>query len=84
MTMHNEPGKRKRAVSSLLPWLIAAAALLVYLLTFNPWVSLTNLSQVARSSGWTWGPELYGPLYYLLTYPIRWLPANQVPLALNL
>ncbi len=84
MTKQNDPGPEKKLVFSLLPWLTAAAALTLYLLTMNRWVSFNNLSQVARSSGWTWGAELNSPLYYALTYPARWLPAPWVPLALNL
>src|SRR5438445_297368 len=71
-------------VSAILPWLAAAAGLLVYLLTLNHWVSLDNLLTVARTSGWTWRPELYTPLYWLLTLPFHFVPAKFIPLALNL
>ena len=70
--------------ATFLPWIIAAGALIVYLATLNHWVSLNSLPQVARVSGWTWQPELYGPVYWLVTYPFRWLPAKAIPLALNL
>ena len=91
MTIQNEPGQGKNFVASKLPWLIAAAALVVYLATFNPWVSLNNLVPVARSTGKLVSPNLgdyssmgpYGPLTYCLTYPLSWLPAAQVPLAFN-
>jgi hypothetical protein len=46
-------------------------------------VSLESLSQVAKLSGWTWQPELHGPAYWLVTYPLRWLPLKTIPLALN-
>src|SRR5437870_5199879 len=71
-------------VSAILPWLAAAAGLLVYLLTLNHWVSLDNLLTVGRTSGWTWRPELYTPLYWLLTLPLHLLPLKFIPLALNL
>jgi tetratricopeptide (TPR) repeat protein len=58
--------------------------LAVYLVTLNRWVSLSSLQQVAKVSGWTWQPELYGPVSWLVTYPFRWLPAQTIPLALNL
>jgi Flp pilus assembly protein TadD len=63
---------------------MAGVALLLYLLTLNHWVSFSNLNLVARSSGWVWGPELYSPLFYVITYPFRWLPAASVPIAFNL
>jgi tetratricopeptide (TPR) repeat protein len=46
-------------------------------------VSLDSLGQVAKLSGWTWQPELHGPAYWLVTYPLRWLPLRTIPLALN-
>jgi tetratricopeptide (TPR) repeat protein len=83
MTMEHEVGSEKKFVPALLPWLVAAGALVVYLITLNRWVSLSSLQQVAKVSGWTWQPEVYGPLSWLVTYPFRWLPARAVPLALN-
>ncbi len=82
--MEAEFGSEKTFVRTFLPWLVAAGALAVYLLTLNRWVSLSSLLQVARVSGWTWQPELSGPLFWLVTYPFRWLPARAIPLALNL
>lgn len=83
MTTDTQADPRKSFVARLLPWLLAAVALVFYLLTLNPWVSLFNLEAVARTSGWTWQPEIYGPLTFAVTYPFRWLPAAQIPLALN-
>src|SRR5438876_1661226 len=71
-------------VSAILPWLAAAGCLLLYLLTLNHWVSFDNLLSVARASGWTWKPELYTPLYWLLTLPLHFLPLKLIPVALNL
>jgi tetratricopeptide (TPR) repeat protein len=67
-----------------LPWLLAAAMLLIYGLTLNHWVSLLNLPSVAKISGWTWQPEVLNPITFLVTGPLRLLPASAVPLALNL
>ncbi len=58
--------------------------LLVYWLTLNHWVSLFNVASVAKISGWTWQPEVLNPITFLVTYPLRWLPATAIPLALNL
>lgn len=58
--------------------------LLVYGLTLNHWVSLFNLPSVAKISGWTWQPEVLNPVTFLVTCPLRLLPAPAVPLALNL
>ncbi|HTY86314.1 MAG TPA: tetratricopeptide repeat protein [Candidatus Acidoferrum sp.] len=68
----------------LLPWFLAVAAFVVYGLTLNRSVSLASLNAVAKISGWTWVPELSNPVSFLITYPLRWLPATQIPLALNL
>jgi tetratricopeptide (TPR) repeat protein len=82
--MEHEVRSEKKFVPAFLPWLVGAGALAVYLVTLNRWVSLSSLQQVARVSGWTWQPELFGPVFWLATYPFRWLPAHTIPLALNL
>src|SRR5882724_4528344 len=83
-TMKQEVSPRNGFVSAILPWVVATGALAIYLLTLNPWISLSNLLQVGKLSGWTWQPDLSEPLYWLLTYPLRWLPPNTIPIALNL
>jgi len=74
---------RENFVPRTLPWLLAAAALVIYLLTLNRWVSLFNLGTVAKISGWIWEPEFYAPLFFLVTIPFRWLPVTAIPVALN-
>ncbi len=75
---------RYNFVPRILPWLLAAAAFAVYGLTLNHWVSLLNLGAVAKISGWIWQPEVYNPVFFAVTYPFHWLPAAQIPVALNL
>jgi tetratricopeptide (TPR) repeat protein len=84
MTVDPQANPDKRFASLFLPWIVAAGALCVYLLTLNHWVSFGNLTAVAKLSGWTWQPELHGPVYWLLTLPLRWLPARLIPLGINL
>ena len=84
----------QRFTPARLPWVLAAAALVVYLVTLNHWLALSSytihpyasnsLTQVAQVTGWTWQPALMEPLYWLLTYPLRFLPEARIPLALNL
>ncbi|HUA38971.1 MAG TPA: tetratricopeptide repeat protein [Candidatus Sulfopaludibacter sp.] len=81
--MDAQTDPRRNFVPRLLPWLLAGVALGVYLLTLNYWVSLFNLTAVARTSGWMWQPEVYNPVSYAVTQPFHWLPAAQIPLALN-
>ena len=71
-------------VPAYLPWLIAAGGLVFYLLTLNHWLSFNSVLNVANLSGWTWQPELTGPVYWLATLPVRLLPAKLIPLTLNL
>ena len=82
--MESDISPLKKFAPTFLPWLLAVAAFVFYLATLNHWVSLASLPHVARASGWTLQPELYHPLYWLLTLPIRWLPTALIPLALNL
>jgi tetratricopeptide (TPR) repeat protein len=75
---------RRDFVRRVLPWLVAAIMLAVYVLTLNPWISLFNLNVVARISGWLWVPDIQTPLYQLVTLLFRVLPTASIPLALNL
>jgi len=84
MTNRTEAGAEKSFISTLLPWMIAGALAIVYLLTVNHWISFNNMHAVARATGQTWTSETYAPLFVLVTAPFHWLPEAAVPLALNL
>lgn len=84
MTIEHEAGSPKKFVPVILPWAVAAGAMVVYALTLNHWVSFNSLPSVAKLSGWNWQPELTGPLCWLLTCPLRALPAPELPVAVNL
>jgi tetratricopeptide (TPR) repeat protein len=80
----NQTDPRKNFVPRFMPWLLAAGAFVVYWFTLNRWVSLLNLNYVAKTSGWLWQPEVINPISFLLTYPLRRLPAAEIPIALNI
>ena len=84
MTTETRTDPRKNFAPRWLPWLLVAASFAFYWFTLNRWVSLFNINPVATVSGWTWQAELMNPLWLLVTYPFRWLPTPQIPLALNL
>ena len=84
MTMADEATPENRFVAAVLPWVIAGAFALVYLLTLNHWIGFASLLPVARASGWIWQPDLTEPLYWLITLPARLLPAPAIPIVLNL
>jgi hypothetical protein len=71
-------------VQRVLPWIVAAGALVLYLLTLNHSATLGGLAKLAQVAGWDWRPALVTPLHFVLTYPIRWLPAGWQLVALNL
>src|SRR5687767_2344432 len=70
-------------VRTYLPWLVAAAMLVVYLITLNKGVIGLNLAPLARASGADWHPIFTAPLTWLATFPIRWLPAGVQLIGLN-
>ena len=84
MIVDEQTDTRGNFVPRRLPKLLAVVALAVYLLTLNHWVSLFNLESVARTSGWTWTPQVFSPLSFAVAYPFHWLPAVSIPIALNL
>lgn len=67
-----------------MPWAIAASGLFLYLLTLNHWLTLNSLTLAAEVNRWRWQPMLSQPVLFLLTFPVRWLPAPWAPMALNL
>ena len=76
-------GSEPQFVPVILPWVVAGGALLVFLVTLNRWVSYSSLPEVARLSGWIWQPDLFAPLTWLVTLPLRALPLKAIPVALN-
>jgi tetratricopeptide (TPR) repeat protein len=58
--------------------------LAVFLVTLNHGVAAGNLRQVVELSGWNWRPNVFAPVTFLVTYPLRWLPASVIALAANL
>jgi len=82
--MENKLKARRGQVTQHLPWIAGGVALLVYLLTLNHWVSLLNMAQVAKISGYSWQSEVFNPVYFLVTSPLRLLPAAWTPAAVNL
>lgn len=69
---------------NILPWLIALAALAVYLATANRWVTLNSLPVTGKLLGWDWWTTYTtAPLLYLITLPLTWLPAGMVPAVMN-
>ena len=79
--MRTDP--RKNFAPRFLPWLLTVAAFAFYWFTLNRWVSPFNLPAVAKTSGWTWLPEVVNPISFLVTCPFRWLSPAQIPIALN-
>src|SRR5689334_9007358 len=84
MAIESKLSPEPKFVRAFLPWILAAAIFCVYLFTLNHWLSIGNVQVVTTVAGYGWFPEVSGPVSFLLTLPIRLLPAKFVPLALNL
>lgn len=82
--MHDKQHPQFGVVHKILPWIVAGGALLIYIVTLNHWVTLDSLPYVAKVTGWDWVLPLHAPLFFLVTYPLRWLPEAWQPMALNL
>lgn len=68
--------EHSRFVHFGLPWLIAAAGLVLYLVTLHTWVSFESVGLVSKITGWDWSKVQLGGVTLLVTWPIRWLPAS--------
>jgi len=84
MTTETTVSPGKRFVTGVLPWIIAGAALVVYVATLNPWVNFNALTTTSRVAGLSWQPTLTAPVFWLVTTPFRILPTSLIPVALNL
>src|SRR5262245_42656987 len=82
--MQSDANSGMSFVQRRLPWIIGGVALIFYLLTLAHWVTYAGLPSLAKVAGWMWQPLHSAPLHFLLTYPIRWLPAGWQLVALNL
>lgn len=75
---------RAQFARNKLPWILCGLALLLYLSTLHRWVTVGSLSTIALITGWDWWTiDLSGPLYLLVTLPLRLLPETWEPLGLN-
>lgn len=57
--------------------------LLVYLVTLDKVVTIQSVYPLARASGVDWHPVYTSPVSWLVTLPIRWLPAGAQLIGLN-
>jgi len=78
-----ETTQTRSFVRTVLPWLIAAGVLLVYLFTLNTTITSRSIWPLARAAGFDWHQTYIAPLTYLVTLPIRWLPTGAQLFALN-
>jgi tetratricopeptide (TPR) repeat protein len=66
-----------------LPLQVAIWTLVLYGITLSHGVTINSLSLTAKVAGWDWMPVVEQPLLWLLTLPMRLLPAAGAPLGLN-
>ena len=82
--MDNQTSSPRHFTRTLLPWIVAGAALTLYFFTLASWVTLPALGLNAQVLGWDWwNPKIGRPLYHLLTLPVKALPASAQLFALN-
>ena len=66
-----------------LSWPVILGAFVFYLITLSHGVTVNSLPLAAKVAGWDWAPMAGLPLLWVLTLPLRLLPAAWVPLGLN-
>ncbi|HTI68922.1 MAG TPA: tetratricopeptide repeat protein [Candidatus Limnocylindria bacterium] len=71
-------------VTRKLPWLLAALALALYLVTGSRWVTTASLFPVIQASGWDWSLPMGHPFVYLVGKGLRLVAGANFPLAANL
>jgi tetratricopeptide (TPR) repeat protein len=78
-----ETTQSRHFVRSLLPWIVGAAMLVIYLVTLDRVVTVHSIASLTRATGDDWRPVLVGPLTFLVNYPVRWLPAGSQLFGMN-
>ena len=81
MTDNSNP--LKSFAATRLPWAVALSSLVLYLTTLHSWISFASLPAVSDVGGWNDLSQSVAPLLYLLTLPLKLLPAPMVPMAMN-
>src|SRR5437667_6727866 len=82
--MRNSTQSENGFVQRKLPWILAGAALALYLITLTPWITLQGLPVLAKAAGWDWRPDFAAPLTFLITFPVRWFPIAWQPAVASL
>lgn len=77
------PAAPGRSKFPFLPCLVFGISLALFLLTLNHWLAFAGLDLFAQSAGWDWRPALNAPLTWLVTLPVRYLPAGVRFIAFN-
>ena len=78
-----ETTPKRSFVRAILPWIVAAVMLLVYLVTLDTVITVQSLVPFARATGLEWHGIYTQPLNWLATLPVRALPAGLQLTALN-
>ena len=66
-----------------LPFIIGFVSLGLYLITLHTWISFASLPAISHIGGWHDFPQSKQPLLFLITLPLKLLPAAYLPTAIN-
>ena len=73
----------RRRICTFLPAGVAVIGLVLYLVTLHHWIGFGSLTTVAQVAGWDWLPPVMQPVLFLVTLPLKLLPASVLPITLN-
>ena len=83
MTTATDTNRGRFFVMSLLPWIAAGGMFTLYLLTRNHWPSTGSTLHFSELRGWYTPRHFFNPVYFLVSYPLHWLPASLIDAGLN-
>ena len=76
-------GRFFREFSRSLKGWVFLVALVVYTVTLSQDVTMQSLPLTAKVAGWDWQPLASRPVLWLVTLPVKLLPEQYIPVALN-
>ena len=82
--MDDAPVSSKLFVTRRLPWILAVAAFVVFLLTRNAWIGVNSLRPVYEAAGWGFDNAFSQPLNQIFGFVVSSLTGTGFPAQANI
>ena len=81
--MDSTPPPARLFVTRALPWILCAAALVLFVSAMSHWVTVVGLVSTVSAAGWDWTLPVGRPLVYLVGLVLKAVAGPRFPMAAN-